>query len=157
MIPVELNRPEFFGRFFTAMGYADNPSLRIVARPAGDKILLYRVPEAEKEIPVHPLAVSLSQPEEKGNVLRIDTTGKITGYTLHHDGKLLFADVFPAADKASVLLAVNRIVVANKIGSVRIVCSGENCKAMQEALSRHFRNVELHPDGENRNRLFAAR
>ncbi len=154
LIPEELNRPEYYGRFFSAMGYGDEPQSPVEAWPVGDKVLLLRnVPQGQP----HPLAVSLSQPETGGNLLQVDLSGETANYTLHSNGKLLFADILPAVDEASVLLAVNRIVVAHKLGAVRIVCSGEGCQRMQTTLARHFRNVGVHPDGENRNRHFVVR
>ncbi len=121
LIPVEWNRPEYFGRFFAAMGYADDPSMRVVATPVGEEVLLQRVPEGEGDPEPHPLLFLLSRPREKGAVLRFRLAGGAAHYTLHRDGALLFADTFVETDPVSVRLAVERIVAAHRLEGVRIV------------------------------------
>ncbi len=121
LIPVEWNRPEYFGRFFAAMGCTDDPAMRIVATPVGEAVLLHRVPAAEDDPAPHPLLLNLSRPREKGAVLRFQIAAGAAHYTLHHDGVLLFADTFPAADPVSVQFAVDRIIAAHRLDNVRIV------------------------------------
>lgn len=165
VIPAELNDPGQYGALMTALGYADDPGAHIFAQACpGGRVLLHGVcetivcPLKEKYGDAlsfyHPLFVSLSQMEEKSTVLRIDGAGGYGNFTLTNGGSLLFADVFPLNSEADLLLMVNRIIVSNKIGSFRIVCSGKNCQANTAMLSRHYREVNVHPQGEFRNLLF---
>ena len=167
LIPAELNRPEYYVRFFTALGYADDPETRILAHPAAEGVLLHGVCEAawgplaerfgKKLSFFHPLTVSLGEPPENGTTLYVDIAAGTINYTLNRGGKVLFADVLPSDDEASLLLAVSRIIVAGKVGALRIVCSGEGCEAAQAQLSKHYRDVSVHSDGENRNLFFPLR
>jgi hypothetical protein len=164
LIPAEIDCPEQYATLLTSFGWPVDPGARILADPIGEKVVLHGVcddvflPLSEKFGNrlnfFHPLTVSLLQPEEEGMVLRIDAVGGIGNYTLSRGRELLFADVFPLNNEASLLLTVNRIIVTGKIGVLRIVCSGEHCEDHCALLSRHYRNVSVHPDGENRNLFF---
>ena len=168
LIPAALTRPENDTEFFASLGYPDDPGARIFAQsvPEG-RVLLHGVCEmvfqplfdkyGEKVTFYHPLAVNLAQPETNETVLSVDWAGGYACHTLRKENQLLFCDVFPGENPADVLFQVNRIVVSNKIGAFRTVCSGDQAGALRETLSAHYRNVELHPDGEDRNLLFPFR
>jgi len=165
LVPEDLNDQGQYGTLMTALGYADDPGGHIFAQSCpGGKVLLHAVCETiirpltgrygDALSFYHPLYVSLSQQEEKSTILRIDRAGGYGNFTLTNGGNLLFADVFPLENEADLLLMVNRIIVSNKIGSFRIICSGENSEANVAFLSLHYREVAVHPQGEFRNLLY---
>ena len=165
LIPAELNDPERYGGLMAALGYGDDPGAHIFAQacPEG-QVLLHAVcetvvrPLTEKYGDslsfYHPLFVSLAQPGENSTILRIDGAGGYGNFTLTNGKNILFTDVFPWTGEADLLLMVNRIIVSNKIGSFRIICSGENSDANAALLSRHYREVGVHPQGEFRDLLY---
>lgn len=162
LIPAELDCPGKYDALFSALGYPPAPDARILALACGnDQILLHTVQDAvirsltelfgESLAFYHPLSANLGQPESEGTVIRLDEAAGYGNYTVTNGSELLLADVFPLNSDADLLLQVNRLVVAGKLGSFRIVCSGDRCQSNAETLARHYRQVELHPDGENRN------
>jgi len=165
LIPEELNLPEKYSSIVAALGYAEDPGARLLPLSCpGGLVLLHAVcnrvitPLSDKYGDnisfLHPLYISLCQPEDKNTTLYIDCAGGYGNFTLKAGGDLLFADVFPLKNEASLLLAVNRIIVANKVGALQIICSGDGCESNHTVFSRHFRNVSVHPQGESRNLLF---
>lgn len=161
LIPGEI-APQNYGRLLAAQGFAEAPGQRLLASPVGDKVLLHTIEEAIYEplaerfgeglLVLHPLTVSLRQPEEAGAVLQIDCTDGLGSFTFTEGGALLWADVLPVENDASIGVIVGSILAGRT--DVRIVCSGERCKTYPEWLSRSYPVVELHADGEHRNLFF---
>ena len=165
LIPRELNLPENHRQFMASLGFPDAPGMQPSACSCpGNMVLLHAVRETvmrsltdkygDALALTHPLYVNLCQPEEPGSVLCVDYAGGYGNFTLKKGGKLVFADVFPASNRAALLFAVNRIVTTSEDDSLRIVCSGENAQTHAALLRRHYRNVSVHPHGEDRNLLF---
>lgn len=168
LIPAEADLPGFREKIASGSDLAAEEEAVILSAPAdADKALLFAVcpkvltPFRERYGETvsffHPLLVNLSQPETKETLLQIDIAGGYASHTLTADSRCLFCDVFPGENPADILFQVNRIIVSNKIGTFRIVCSGEKAHALSESLSNHYRNVSVHPDGENRNLFFPFR
>lgn len=168
LIPSEMDRPESYEAYMTGTGISVSEDTRILsASVSNDKTLLYAVCEqvmaplkerfGEKLVFFHPLYVNLTQPAEKGNRLLIDRAGGYAHYTLASNESLLFCDVFPAENDDAILFHVNRIIVLNKIGSFSIRCSGDRLDATAGMLSGYYKEVGIHPDGEQRNLYFPLR
>lgn len=168
LVPAEADRPEKRGSFFESLGFLPEPSSRIFASPCGDETMLLVAVCEQVAAPLqerygetlsfyHPLQVSLSRPIDRPAILRIDSAGGYGSFTLHSAGNLLLADVYPLAGEADLLLCVNRIIVSNKIGPCRIVCSGDRADAAAALLARFSRDVAVDPDEENRNLFFPFR
>ena len=168
LIPAELNRADQYALCMNTLGYPEDSHAHILPLicPA-ERVLLHAVcdsvmrPLSDKYGNTvhffHPLYVNLAQTGEKETILQVDCAGGYGNITLNSGDELLFADVFPLENEAALLLAVNRIIVANKVGALRIVCSGEDSQRHVELFNHHYRNVTVHPDSEQRNLLFPFR
>jgi hypothetical protein len=97
----------------------------------------------------HPLAVSLGY-DDRGSVLRIDTTADRWSACLTLRGQLTAAEVFPLENEASLLLGINRLAVVHKAGALKIVCSGTHCEQHAATLAACHADVSVDPDGVDR-------
>jgi len=162
-VPAEYCRAELFGFLWpdaTARGRVP------VGIPCGEAALAMTVPTdldalfaaeyASRFAWQHPLSVSLGY-ADTGSVLRIDTAADRWFACLTLKGALAAAESLPLENEASLLLGINRLIVLHKVGTLRIVCSGERCDDYAAALAAYYPDVSIDPLGADRDILRLSR
>lgn len=153
LIPAGLDAgPSETEGLFALTAQKPNDAEEVITITSGDKKLLAAVDKkllaelkerfSGKRLRVtHPIIKGIEHESGNNASVFIYASAGVSFFVARDRNRLLYADSLPADDFPTLLLNVNRIIVANKLGKTAIVCAGNNDKELAESFSDFFADI----------------